>query len=253
MAEPTHTEAVAFLKEVFSDAPATRMRPVRAFETGAEEWHDLENWPPPGSFLEEWNLAADGTLSTDAAPGGMTIYTYDPGNPTPAVGGPSLLPKTAPVDNREHERRPDVAVFRSAPLDTALEIAGQPVARVRFRSSAPSFDVFLRITDVHPDGRSMTVCDGIRRVGSVGTAEADPAPDEEGFREIEVRLWPAFHRFDAGHAVGVQVSSGAHPRYARNPGSADPAFDAADTVVAQQEISHDGPSASRVELPVWNR
>ena len=66
-------------------------------------------------------------------------------------------------------------------------------------------------------------------------------------------LWPAFHRFAAGHSVGIQVSSGAHPRYARNPGSADAAFDAAETQVAVQEISHDGPDASRIELPVWVR
>ena len=118
-----------------------------------------------------------------------------------------------------------MAVFRSAVLDAPLEIAGEPVARIRIRSSAPSFDVFVRITDVHPDGRSMTVCDGIRRIGSVATVDTDPVPDADGFREVEVHLWPAFHRFAAGHRVGIQVSSGAHPRYARNPGTGEPAFE----------------------------
>jgi predicted acyl esterase len=113
--------------------------------------------------------------------------------------------------------------------------------------------VFVRITDIHPDGRSMTVCDGIRRIGGVGTRASDPEPDDEGFREVEVRLWPAFHRFGAGHRVGVQISSGAHPRYARNPGSGQPAFEAADTQIAMQEISHEGANATRIELPVWTR
>ena len=99
----------------------------------------------------------------------------------------------------------------------------------------------------------MTVCDGIRRIGTVGTADTDPVADAEGFREVDVRLWPAFHRFEAGHSVGIQVSSGAHPRYARNPGSADAAFEATSTVVATQEVSHEGPAASRIELPVWSR
>ena len=273
MAAPKHIETIAFLRETFAGAPASRPTPVRAFETGVGEWHDLESWPPADSAPQVWHLASGGGFSTvptpppgaaDASPGasgrvgpaatgGVTGYTYDPDEATPAVGGPSLLPKTGPVDNREHEARSDLAVFRSAALDAPLEIAGQPMARIRFRSSAPSYDVFVRITDVHPDGTSMTVCDGIRRIGAVGTVDTDPAPDAEGFREVEVSLWPAFHRFAAGHSVGIQISSGAHPRYARNPGSADPAFHAAETQVAVQEISHDGLDASRIELPVWLR
>jgi putative CocE/NonD family hydrolase len=253
MGEPTHTEAIAFLKETLAGAPSARTTAVRAFETGAEAWHDLPSWPPPQSSPQDWLPSTGGGLSTAAPEGGTTTYTYDPDHPTPAVGGPSLLPKTEPVDNREHEKRADVATFRSAELSTPLEIAGEPVARVRFRSSAPSYDVFVRITDVHPDGTSMTVCDGIRRIGSAATRGSDPQPDGEGFREVEVRLWPAFHRFGAGHRVGVQISSGAHPRYARNPGSGEPAFEAARTQIATQEISHDGEAPTRIELPVWTR
>ncbi|GAA5030901.1 CocE/NonD family hydrolase [Microbacterium fluvii] len=252
MGEPTHTDTLAFLREAIGGAASTRPAAVRAFQTGAEQWHDLEVWPPAGSAAQPWYLTADGGLETDAAGAGVTTYTYDPQHPTPALGGPSLLPKTAPVDNAAHEQRDDVAAFRSAELAVPVEVAGEPVARIRVRSSAPSFDVFVRLTDVHPDGRVMTVCDGIRRVGSIATTDTDPEPDEEGFREVAVTLWPTFHRFAPGHRIGVQVSSGAHPRYARNPGTGEPAFYAAGTVVARQEVSHDGGlAASRIDLPVW--
>ena len=247
-----HADTVAFLKETFAGAPSKRGAPVRAYLTGAEEWRDLETWPPEGSALQDWFLAEGGRLSTDAASGDLTRYTYDPADPTPAVGGPSLLPKTTPVDNADHEKRPDVATFRSAPLTVAADVAGEPVARLRFRSSAPSYDVFVRITDIHPDGTSMTVCDGIRRIGSVATAATDPTADTEGFREVDVSLWPTFHRFAPGHRIGLQVSSGAHPRYARNPGTGQPAFEASETIVAHQEISHTGPHASRISLPMWS-
>jgi uncharacterized protein len=252
-AVPAHQDTIAFLKETFTGADSGRVTPVRAYQTGAELWHDLEVWPPADAAPQDWLLHTGGGLATTAGPDGATAYTYDPQRPTPALGGPSLLPDTAPVDNAAHERRPDVVAFRSEPLATALDIAGEPVARIRIRSSAPSYDVFVRITDVGPDGRAMTVCDGIRRLGSIATTATDPAPDADGFRVVEVPLWPAFHRFDAGHRVGVQVSSGAHPRYARNPGTGEPAFEAAATVVAHQEISHTGPGASRVELPVRAR
>jgi uncharacterized protein len=245
---PFVAESIAFLKEHFAGAPTTRTAPVRAFLTGAEQWHDLPAWPPPGTAPQPWYLHASGLLDPTVSQGGITRYTYDPDQPTPAVGGPGA----GPIDNSAHEDRADVVVFRSAPLDRAVVLAGEPVARMRFRSTAASADVFIRICDVHLDGRSLSVCDGIRRIGSVGTAATDPRPDEEGFVELEVALWPAFHRFAAGHRIGVQVSSGAHPRYARNPGTGQPVATATTTVRAEQEISHDCASPSRIDLPLWH-
>ena len=250
-AAPAISESAAFLKETFADGAGDRAAPVRAFQTGAEEWHDLPVWPPVGSAGKEWFLGSGGRLVPDPVEDGTTTYSYDPARPTPAVGGPSLLPKTTPVDNAAHEKRDDVLTFQTATLTEPLEIAGEPIARIRIRSSAPSFDVFIRITDVAPDGTSMTVCDGIRRIGSIATTATDPRPDKDGFREVELRLWPTFHRFAAGHRASIQVSSGAHPRYARNPGSGQAAFEAADIQIANQELAHGGAKGSRIELPVW--
>lgn len=248
---PFLAESVAFLKEHFAGAPATRPAPVRAFLTGAERWHDLPAWPPPGTAAQRWHLHPSGLLDPAVPDAGVTRYSYDPDRPTPALGGPSMGPNPGPVDNSVHERRADVVVFRSAPLEHATVLAGEPVARVRFRSTAASADLFIRICDVHPDGRSMSVCDGIRRIGGIGTVATDPRPDEDGFVALDVPLWPAFHRFAAGHRIAVQVSSGAHPRYARNPGTGEPAASAATTVRAEQEISHDGAHPSRIDLPIW--
>ncbi|BDZ40077.1 CocE/NonD family hydrolase [Microbacterium suwonense] len=251
MEAPLLDETLDLFGEIFGSRTSTRTAPVRAYLTGAEEWRELATWPPAGTHGQEWVLHADGVLSPGAASGGTTRYRYDPDAPTPAVGGPSLTPDTLPQDNRAHERRDDVVVFRGSALTEPVTIAGKPAARIRFRSSRPSYDIFVRITDTHPDGRVLTVCDGIRRIGSVGSVVTDPEPDAEGWREVEIPLWPVFHRFAPGHRIGVQVSSGAHPRYARNPGSVDPAFSAVSAGVADQEISHDGPSVSRIELPVW--
>uniref|UniRef100_UPI003397F9CF CocE/NonD family hydrolase n=1 Tax=Agromyces litoreus TaxID=3158561 RepID=UPI003397F9CF len=249
---PSHRDTVAFLREVFLGEAWDRPAPVHAFQTGAERWHDLPEWPPPGVSDETWRLGADGGMSPDAAAAGVRSFTYDPAHPTPALGGPWQQRGAEPVDNAEHEERADVMTARSDVLGAPLDLAGEPVAAVRIRSSAPSFDVFARITDVHPDGRSMTVCDGIRRIGSVGSAATDPEPDGEGFREVAVTLWPTFHRFAAGHRIGIQLASGAHPRWARNPGTGEPAIDAAATVVAHQELAHGGATGTRMTLPVWS-
>ncbi|MRX44480.1 CocE/NonD family hydrolase [Agromyces kandeliae] len=250
-ASEAHPDTVAFLREVFLGEAWDRTAPVHAYQTGAERWLDLPEWPPP-THAQVWHLGVDRGMAPDAAAPGISSYTYDPQHPTPAVGGPMRQRGAEPIDNAEHEHRPDVATYRSDPLGAPLDVAGEPVASVRVRSSAPSFDVFVRITDVHPDGRSMTVCDGIRRIGSVGTVSTDPGPDGDGFREVAVTLWPTFHRFAVGHRLGVQVSSGAHPRFARNPGTGERAVDAAETVVAHQEVAHGGSTGTRITLPVWS-
>ena len=100
MGAPTHDDTVALLREHFADAPSTRADPVRAFQTGTERCHDLSSWPPPGSTAEVWFLGGSGEVTAEpAGSGGLTGYLYEPNDPTPAVGGPSLLPRPDPVDN----------------------------------------------------------------------------------------------------------------------------------------------------------
>jgi uncharacterized protein len=65
-----------------------------------------------------------------------------------------------------------------------------------------------------------------------------------------VRLWPTAHRFRRGHRIRVQVSSGAFPRYARNPGTGEPHATATRLVPADQEVYHDPAHPSAIVLPV---
>src|SRR5699024_6770014 len=75
--------------------PAERA-PVRVFVSGVNQWRDLDTSPPEGAPQTRLHLGSGGTLSEAAAvqPSDPTRYTYDPADPTPAVGGPRLLPGT---------------------------------------------------------------------------------------------------------------------------------------------------------------
>ncbi|MFV0258088.1 MAG: CocE/NonD family hydrolase [Acidimicrobiales bacterium] len=244
------TEALAVIGHRLMDQRPPHRAPVEVYLTGAEEWRDLAQWPPHSERVDLL-LQPFGTLSTDPAPeGGPTRYLYDPDDPTPAVSGPTLDRPSTPVDNRELEARPDVLVFTGPPLAEPLEVMGTPEAVVHLRSDRPSTDVFVRICDVHPDGTSMNVCDGIRRIGSPGTRGADPSPDADGVVPVELPLWPIAHRFDTGHRIRVLVASGAHPRYARNLGTGEPAATATQQYPAHQEVFHDPRHRSGVRLPV---
>ena len=99
--------------------------------------------------------------------------------------------------------------------------------------------MFVRLCDVDPRGRSRNVCDGL--VSLSGASEVSRAA---------VRLWPTAHRFKRGHRIRLQVSSGAFPRYARNPGTGEPHATATRLLPADQQVYHDGTHPSAVILPV---
>ncbi len=60
-------------------------------------------------------------------------------------------------------------------------------------------------------------------------------------RHVRVMLRATAHRFGAGHRLRVQISGGAHPRFARNTGTGEPLATATGLVAVDIEIGH-GPS-----------
>ncbi|MET9000797.1 CocE/NonD family hydrolase [Amycolatopsis sp. NPDC004169] len=214
--------------------------PVRLFVMGAEAWRDFASWPPEGYAPQRFHLQAGGVLAP-GEPGGSEPdrYRYDPADPTPAAGGVRMAPDAGRVDNAALEARADVLTYTTAVLAEDVEVIGDVHAEIWFRSSLPFADVFVRLCDVGPDGRSVNVCDGLT---SLRTADELAA--------VTVRLWPTAHPFRRGHRIRVQVSSGAFPRYARNPGTGEPHATAVTLRAADQEVHHDPAHASAIVLPV---
>lgn len=238
--------ALAWLRaHLLDDRRLLQRAPVRVYVTGAEAgWADLADWPPPGGREHVLHLGPGGALGAAPPPGGpATGYRYDPADPTPAVGGPVLLTREPVVDNRALESRPDVITFTTPPLAAALTAMGPVRAILHIRASVEHVDLFARLCDVDGAGASWNVCDALVRV-EPGRFERDA----DGVVRVEVDLWPAAHRFAAGHRVRLQVSSGAHPRYARNPGTGEPLAEARRLVPADVEVLHDAGHPSRLVL-----
>ncbi|MCD0445047.1 CocE/NonD family hydrolase [Glycomyces sp. A-F 0318] len=210
--------------------PAVRA-PVRLYVMGEEAWRDFDTWPPPGYRPRRVHLGAGGTLGMKLREGAAG-YRYDPDDPTPSFGGTGEF-RGGKVDNTWLEARPDVLTFTTEVLTVDFEVAGHVKATVWFRSSLPSADVFVRLCDVDPQGRSWNVCDGLTAVTGA-----------TGLQPVEVELWPTAYRFKTGHRIRVQVSSGAFPRYHRNPD--DPAH----SHPADQEVHFDAEHPSTITLPL---
>jgi putative CocE/NonD family hydrolase len=221
-------------------------RPVRVHVGGMNAWCGLDDWPPPGARTRDWFFQPAGGLGPRppagiAAPAG---FRYDPADPTPAVGGPRLVANVAGRrDNRQLEARPDVLTFTTPPLEEPVTALGPVAATVHLRAEGEYFDVFVRLCDVEPDGRSWNICDGLVRV----TPDVFPGADD-GVRTILVKLWPTGHRFGSGHRIRVQVSGGAHPRFARNTGTAEPLATATRLRPVDVAVFHDAAHRSAIAL-----
>ena len=81
-------------------------------------------------------------------------------------------------------------------------------------------------------GTSWNVCDGLLRLDGATPVGAD------GWTEIEVPMSATAHRFAAGHRLRVQVSGGAHPRWACNTGTAEQIATATSLVPVDIKINH---------------
>ena len=233
-------EAIAFgLAHARGEEPPERA-PVRLYVMGEEAWRDFDSWPPSGCAPQRFHFHADGVLSTEVPPESEPDrYRYDPADPTPAVGGVRMVRDSGRVDNTALEARADVLTYTTAVLEQDVEVVGEVSAEVWFGSSLPHADVFVRLCDVDERGRSFNVCDGLTSLTSADEVTC-----------ATVRLWPTAHRFGRGHRIRVQVSSGAFPRYARNPGTGERRATATTLRAADQAVHHDPARPSAVILPV---
>ncbi|GID95089.1 hypothetical protein Adi01nite_45010 [Amorphoplanes digitatis] len=117
---------------------------------------------------------------------------------------------------------------------------GTPSADLYATGSTGHFDLFVRLCDVDPGGRSVNVCDGFVRL----------TPDHADEDPVRIALGAAGHRFAAGHRIRLQVSGGAHPRFARNPGTGEPLGTAVRMVATRTTVHHDPVHPSALVLPM---
>ncbi|MEU0836489.1 CocE/NonD family hydrolase [Streptomyces sp. NPDC005969] len=213
-------ESLAWLRaHLCADPSGLRPTAVRVHVGGENAWRDLDDWPLSAAATS-WFPTPGGYLTqqapTDNTP--LTSFRYDPADPTPSVGGPLLSRGAGPRDNSTLEARADVLTFTGPPLAEPVDVVGPVSARLSIATDTGYADVFTRLCDVDAQGRSLNVCDGLAQLR---TGEQEPSM-------VTVPMGPTAHRFAADHRIRWQISGGAHPRYARNPGTGESSVTATD-------------------------
>jgi putative CocE/NonD family hydrolase len=206
----------------------------------------VADWPPPAT-VERWNLHAEGRLDRSEPPNSTPDrFRFDPADPTPCNGGPSLDWRNAGrKDQRQREQRSDVLTYTSQPMERDTTVAGPLVADLWLRSSLEHTDVSVRLCVVSIKGRSYNISDGYRRL-----RPGDITPAADGTLHVRVDMWPTAMTFRRSERIRLQVAGGAHPLFARNLGTGEPIATATAMRAADLEIFHDSERPSGLDLPV---
>jgi len=244
--------------------------PVRIFVMGDNVWRHENEWPLARTQWTKYYLHSagrantrdgDGSLDTSAPAAVEPVdnYVYDPRNPVPTVGGPTLLPgigigaNAGPKEQSRVESRADVLVYTTPVLEQDVEVTGPIRAALFARTSAPDTDWTVRLVDVYPDGRAYGVTDGIVRARYRNGFDKPQLLEPGAVYEYQVDMQATSNVFKKGHRIRVQVSSSNFPCYSRNPNTGGPLATESGLVAALQTVLHDAEHPSHVMLPVIPR
>ena len=235
---------VAWFEAAFASEKPTQSGMVVGETIGTKLWQQFAAWPPATKALT-LHLHTGGLLAAEAPQAcAPDTYCYDPTDPTPSIGG-DLLSLRVDQDNRPLIARKDVLSYTTAPMQQPLEMIGRAQVDLWCASSLAHADFFVRVCDVAPDGYARTVSDSIQRV----TADR-VATGADGVWSLHIPLTESLCTFAKGQRICVLVSSGAHPRFMRNAGTAEPLDSATTLLAADQRIFHDPAHPSRFVIQV---
>lgn len=231
--------------------------PVRLFLMGTNRWIEAETWPLPGIIYRPlYFRAGSGQTSGSLNNGGLSFespsedeppdsFAYDPAHPVESL---LMYPQLGPKDHRPVEG--NMLTYSFPVLERDLTVIGPVKAVLYAKSSAPDTDWVVRLCDVWPDGRSMSVCDGILRARYRNTLTASELMQPGQVYRFEVDLWATAQVFQAGHRLRVEVTSSDFPRYDRNMNTGGRFGGETQGQIAHNRVLHDRVYDSRILLPV---
>ena len=232
--------------------------PYRIFVMGDNQWRDEPRWPIERAKMRTWYLGGGGSANTPAGDGqlltekpageGNDEFSYDPSDPVPTQYSAAAF--TVPSDQKPLARRKDILVYQGEPLAERLEVTGNSVVELHATTSATDTDFFVRLIDVHPDGRAIDVALGLVRARYRNGLDKDQPITPGEVTRYEIELTPTSIAFLPGHRIRLDITSSDFPNYDRNHNTlANPSADA-ELVVAEQTIFHGGANATAIHLPV---
>ena len=234
----------------------TEEPPIRIFVMGDNIWRDEYEWPIARTKYINFYLHSGGQANSRSGDGVLSqeipdieetdVFHYDPRNPVPTKEG-------GPLDQEKLEKRSDVLVYTSAPLDSEIEVTGPIIVKLWAASSAIDTDFTGKLVDVWPNGKAYNIVDGIVRARYRDSITAAKFVEPGKVYEFTIDLGATSNVFKTGHRIRVDISSSNFPKWDRNLNTGHPIGQDAEIKVALQTIYHERQYPSHIILPIIPR
>ena len=240
------------------------------FETGRNEWHRFESWPPKKAVARSLYFDANGSLVLSAPSAtGFDEYLSDPNKPVGSTGeiapGFGMPADYMTFDQRFAATRPDVLSYETEPLEHDVTIAGPITPVLHVSTSGTDSDFVVKLIDVYPNDYPDPDPNpkGVRMGGYEQLVRGEPfrgkyrnsMSNPEAFtpgKEEKIEFWmpDVLHTFRTGHRIMVQIQSSWFPLTDRNPQQFldIPNAKAADFKKAMERVYRGGVEGSRVQV-----
>lgn len=252
------------------------------FETGRNEWHKHEAWPPKEATAKTLYLTEGGKLAAQpsASPAdSFDEYISDPAKPVPYMGEvtQNMNITYMVADQRFASSRPDVLVYETEPLENDLRVAGPLKVSLYVSTTGTDSDWVVKVIDVYPGdfpdpepnpekpppppqplaapemrmGGYQQLVRGEPFRGKFRNSFEKPEAFTPGkVEKIEFELPDIYHAFRRGHRLMIHVQSSWFPLVDRNPQKFMKIADARseDFQKATQRVYHAEKTASSIQL-----
>jgi uncharacterized protein len=237
---------------------------VQYYTMGLNRWQAADTWPPADAELVTYyldstiganSLFGDGRLTTTApaTEAGRDVFTYDPMNPVPSLGGNVCCTGNAVTggafDQRVNEARNDVLVYTTEPFRDGVEVTGTIEIQLYVSSDARDTDFTVKLIDVDPEGRAYNLDETIQRVRYREGYNRVAFMEEGEVYRVQLSPLSTSNWFAPGHRIRIEVSSSNFPRFDRNLNTGGNNWDEARGVVAHNIVHHSARYPSSIRLP----
>ena len=226
-----------FFQHFLKDKGEEKLPGAYVFETGRDEWHKLDTWPPKNAVKRTFYFESEGRLSSEppsASGKEFDEYVSDPAKPVPHISWTStqMTYEYMTGDQRFASSRPDVLVYQTEPLEGDVTFAGPVTASLYVSTTGTDSDWVVKLIDVYPGkypdpdpnprgvrmGGYQQLVRGEPFRGKFRKSFEKPVPFEPGKPDkVEFQLPDIFQTFRCGHRIMVQVQSSWFPLVDRNP------------------------------------
>jgi uncharacterized protein len=255
------------------------------FETGRNEWHKHEHWPPKEAAPKTLYFAPAGKLAPQPPESGSAEafdeYISDPNKPVPYMGEitQSMNVTYMVADQRFASSRPDVLVYQTEPLQGDLRVAGPLKITLYVSTTGTDSDWVVKLIDAYPGdfpdpepdpekpapppqplaapemrmGGYQQLVRGEPFRGKFRNSFEKPQPFTPGeVEKVEFELPDVYHAFRRGHRLMIHVQSSWFPLVDRNPQKFMKIAEARteDFQKATQRVYRNGRTASSVQMLV---